>query len=103
MRTTFNDSGYAERYTGAHIVPRIHTPGGRLYNSTVDASPELLTTDQVMDRLLSDERLRRVAVTCVLPAVRVGQEWRFRKSDLDDWISRQFATLAGAPLFVSRT
>jgi excisionase family DNA binding protein len=56
-----------------------------------------------MDRLLSDERLRRVAVTCVLPAVRVGQEWRFRKSDLDDWISRQFATLAGAPLFVSRT
>ena len=52
-------------------------------------SDELLTTDQVMDRLLADTRLRRAALTCVLPAIRCGTEWRFRKRDLDEWIKSQ--------------
>ncbi len=50
---------------------------------------ELLTSDQVIERLLDDPNLRRIAATCVLPAVRFGKEWRFRKSDLEDWIRRQ--------------
>jgi hypothetical protein len=49
----------------------------------------LLTSEQVMDRLLGDARLRRIAMTCVLPAVRCGDEWRYRKSDLDAWIAAQ--------------
>jgi excisionase family DNA binding protein len=24
-----------------------------------------------------------------LPAVRIGRPWRFRRTDLDDWIARQ--------------
>jgi excisionase family DNA binding protein len=55
-----------------------------------DASPsDLLTADEVIDRLLEDANLRRVAATCVLPAVRVGTDWRFRRSDLDQWIRLQ--------------
>lgn len=42
-----------------------------------------------MECLLADANLRRLALTCVLPAVRVGAEWRFRKADLDDWITAQ--------------
>ncbi|HZR23974.1 MAG TPA: helix-turn-helix domain-containing protein [Vicinamibacterales bacterium] len=57
--------------------------------SAADDLP-LLTSDQVMDRLLSDATLRRVAMTCVLPAVRCGTEWRYRKSDLDAWIAEQY-------------
>ncbi len=53
------------------------------------SSNELLTTDEVIDRLLEDANLRRIAATCVLPAVRVGSSWRFRRSDLDEWIRRQ--------------
>lgn len=53
--------------------------------STVD----LLTTDEVMECLLAHDTLRRLAVRCVLPAVRVGDEWRFRRSDLDAWIARE--------------
>jgi excisionase family DNA binding protein len=53
------------------------------------SSSELLTTDEVIDRLLEDANLRRAATTCVLPAVRVGSTWRFRRSDLDEWILRQ--------------
>ena len=50
---------------------------------------ELLTSDEIIRRLHADAVLRRAAVTCVLPAVRCGDEWRFRKSDLEAWIARQ--------------
>jgi excisionase family DNA binding protein len=53
------------------------------------AANEFLTSDDVIDALQRDPQLRRLAVTCVLPAVRVGDEWRFRRSDLEDWIARQ--------------
>jgi hypothetical protein len=56
--------------------------------SVSPAQADLLTTDQVIERLL-DANLRRVAATCVLPAVRWGDDWRFRRVDLDEWIRRQ--------------
>ena len=60
-------------------------------NPIVDESADLLTTDQVMDRLLAEPLLRRKAVSCVLGAVKCGSEWRFRRSDLENWIARQLA------------
>jgi hypothetical protein len=56
----------------------------------------LLTADQVIERLL-DANLRSVAATCVLPAVRSGHEWRFRRADLDDWIRRQGSATPPSP------
>lgn len=53
------------------------------------ASGDLLTADEVIDRLSDEPRLRKVALTCVLRAVKVGSEWRFRRIDLDHWIERQ--------------
>ena len=55
----------------------------------LDASADLLTTEQVMDILISDANLRRRAATCVLPAVRVGGLTYFRRSDLDAWRERE--------------
>jgi hypothetical protein len=57
-------------------------------NSTEDRG-ELLTSEQVMDRLLALPWLRRRVATCVLPAVKCGHEWRFRTADLESWISEQ--------------
>ena len=54
-----------------------------------DDDAALLTTEDVMRILLADSELRRRAVTCVLPAVRSGNDTRFRKRDLDEWINRQ--------------
>ena len=54
------------------------------------AATDLLTTEEVIEALHSDPVLRRAALSCVLPAVRVGTEWRFRRGDLDQWIARQF-------------
>jgi len=50
---------------------------------------QMLTSEEVMERLLGDAHLKRLALTCVLPAVRCGDEWRFRRSDLEAWIERQ--------------
>jgi hypothetical protein len=60
---------------------------------------DFLTSDQVIERLLSQPALRLRATTCVLPAVRVVSEWRFRRADLEQWISRQLyaAPMALAP------
>ncbi len=49
----------------------------------------LLTTEQVMDILIADARLRRVAATCVLAGVNIAGETRFRREDLDEWINQQ--------------
>ena len=60
-------------------------------NPITHESADLLTTDQVMDRLLAEPSLRRKAVSCVLGAVKCGSEWRFRRSDLETWIARQLS------------
>jgi excisionase family DNA binding protein len=58
--------------------------------SSEPAATDLLTTEEVIEALQRDPVLRRAALTCVLPAVRVGTDWRFRRSDLEAWIARQF-------------
>jgi hypothetical protein len=65
---------------------------------TVTEDTALLTSEQVMNRLLGDAKLRRVAITCVLPAVRWGAEWRYRKCDLDAWIDAQYSRRSGTDL-----
>jgi hypothetical protein len=52
-----------------------------------DERGALLTTGEVAAHLLCDPRLRGIRTTCVLPAVRVGTEWRIRPSDLEAWIA----------------
>jgi hypothetical protein len=54
-----------------------------------EESEELLTSEQIIRWLHANATLRRAAVTCVLPAVRYGDEWRFRRRDLETWIARQ--------------
>lgn len=53
----------------------------------MDEVAGLLTTAEAQDALLRDPRLRGVAAFCVLPAVRVGSEWRIRSADLEAWIA----------------
>ena len=53
------------------------------------SAKEFLTSEDVIEALQRDPALRRVALTCVLPAIRMGEEWRFRRSDLDQWIAAQ--------------
>lgn len=54
-------------------------------------SDDLMTGDEVMKRLADDPRLRRVALSCVLTAIACGDEWRFRRSELESWIARQLS------------
>jgi len=50
---------------------------------------DMLTADEVMDRLLAEPSLRRKAVTCVLPMFKLDGEWCVRRGHLEDWIVRE--------------
>jgi hypothetical protein len=64
--------------------------------AAIDDASDFLTSDEVLDRQMSDVRLRRVALTCVLPAVRSAGKWRFRKADLEEWIEQNLQSFPGA-------
>jgi len=68
----------------------------------VKRSPSFLTSDEVVERLLAYPNLRALTATCVLPAVRVGDEWLFRIADLDAWIARQRAAAEPAAAVASQ-
>ena len=49
-----------------------------------------LTTEEVLSCLKVNPRtIYRLIKSGELPAVRIGRQWRFRRSDLDTWIERQ--------------
>lgn len=56
--------------------------------STVNGEGEILTIKQVAQYLKVTERtIYRLAASEGIPAFKVGGSWRFRRSDLDDWIA----------------
>ena len=49
---------------------------------------EILTLDEVAAYLKAGKRtVYRLAAEGMLPAFKLGGTWRFRRSDLDDWIA----------------
>lgn len=52
--------------------------------------PPFLTTEEVLGYLKVNPRtIYRLIRTGELPAIRVGRQWRFRRSDLTEWLDRQ--------------
>jgi excisionase family DNA binding protein len=52
--------------------------------------PSFLTTEEVLGYLKVNPRtIYRLIRSGDLPAIRIGRQWRFRRSDLNDWIDRQ--------------
>jgi excisionase family DNA binding protein len=57
-----------------------------------------LTTDEVLEYLQVNLRtVYRLIKAGKIPAVRVGRQWRFRKADIDRWLSMQRTGPAVAP------
>ena len=49
-----------------------------------------MTTEEVLNCLKVNPRtIYRLIRSGELPAFRIGRQWRFRRSDLDEWIARQ--------------
>lgn len=52
-----------------------------------------LTTEDVLGYLRVTHRtIYRLIRSGELPAVRIGRQWRFRRTDLDQWLDRQSAS-----------
>lgn len=53
---------------------------------------EILTIKQVADYLKVNERtIYRLAASSEIPAFKVGNSWRFKRSELESWITAQQA------------
>ncbi len=52
--------------------------------TTTQTTPRMMTAAEVAAELRLHERtVTRLATTGVLPAVRIGGQWRFRRADID--------------------
>jgi PTS system nitrogen regulatory IIA component len=61
--------------------------------------PDLLTTRQLAEYLqLSERSVYRLLERGELPAVRVGGQWRFRKSAVDEWLNLGLAGITASEL-----
>ena len=60
---------------------------------------DLLTTQQMEDLLMVDRTtIYRMAKRGDLPAIRVGNQWRFPREEIDAWMAKRSGrALAGAP------
>lgn len=57
-----------------------------------------LTAEEVLEYLQVNLRtVYRLIKTGKIPAVRIGRQWRFRKSDIDAWLANQQTSLSPAP------
>ena len=57
-----------------------------------------LTTDEVLEYLQVNLRtVYRLIKAGKIPAVRVGRQWRFRKTDIDAWLARERSHTIPAP------
>lgn len=62
-----------------------------------------LTTEEVLEYLQVNLRtVYRLIKAGKIPAVRVGRQWRFRRSDVDAWLESQRARGARTPAAASR-
>ena len=68
--------------------------GATLKDTAEGSTPAgFLTTDEVLGYLKVNPRtIYRLIRSGELPAIRIGRQWRFRRSDLNDWLDRQRST-----------
>ncbi len=60
---------------------------------------KLMTLEEVADYLrLSKDTVYRMANTGKIPASKVGNQWRFRKEDVDQWLEKNKNVAREAPL-----
>jgi excisionase family DNA binding protein len=63
-------------------------------SAQVDNFERLLGSDEAADLLnIHPKTLQRMARNGIIPAIRIGRLWRFRASDLDNWVSSGIASL----------
>ena len=66
-----------------------------MLNSDESGFQAFLTTEEVLAYLrITPRTIYRLIRSGELPALRIGRQWRFRRTDLDAWLERQRAFAA---------
>lgn len=67
-------------------------------NEKMIADPVIMTVKDVADYLrMSEAKIYRLVRNGVLPVVRIGKTWRFRKDLLDEWLKESSTTEKDLP------
>ena len=62
--------------------------------TVADTEDEILTLDEVAVYLKAGKRtVYRLAASGEIPAFKLGGTWRFRRSDLDQWIASSISNI----------
>ena len=63
-----------------------------MLNNSESGFQAFLTTEEVLAYLrITPRTIYRLIRSGELPALRIGRQWRFRRTDLDAWLERQRA------------
>ena len=69
-----------------------------MLNDTDAGFQAFLTTEEVLAYLrITPRTVYRLIRSGELPALRIGRQWRFRRTDLDAWLERQRTLPAQSP------
>src|SRR5690606_11981695 len=83
----------------AHGPGRAAAAAGTAGEGGLSAMSEVLTTKQLAEYLkLSERSVYRLLERGEIPAVKVGGQWRFRKSAVDEWLDLRFGSIEPADL-----
>lgn len=68
----------------------LSTHGEKKASGPINPTGDILTIRQLSEYLMvSEKTIYRMLDKSLLPAVRVGAQWRFRKRDIDAWLDEQ--------------
>ena len=56
---------------------------------TLPPATDLISAAELLQLLIERPSLRQQALTCVLPAIRMNDQWHYRRSDLNAWLISQ--------------
>ena len=63
----------------------------------MNTNPDLMTLQELAEYLkLAERTVYGYAQKGVLPGIKIGSSWRFRKSDIDAWLEQQFERTASS-------
>jgi excisionase family DNA binding protein len=62
----------------------------KTHKSSAGRLTAFLTTEEVLAYLnVTPRTIYRLIRASELPAIRIGQQWRFRREDVEQWLERQ--------------
>jgi excisionase family DNA binding protein len=87
------DRGFLDFAISCQVMPKWHVKSSTIDSLMNELSDEILTLEEVAAYLKAGRRtVYRLAANGQIPAFKLGGTWRFRRTELDQWIAARIST-----------